>query len=317
MKDFRWPIGIELTGVPWQLTKPLAYYELVDEHHRSLKRQLLHLGINPWSIHVDDHCVEIPTRKATEWAKISHDIQGIRRVLNKNGYYPKHPLVVCGGAHVHVEIKDVRLKLWMVRDLIGRPYLPWVFGEPDDTESMVGLNGCWEEMDRELMRRIETNCYGGSCIYNSYNSYNFHNKVLEILDNEHPEEVILPAIYPSEPLNARRLHRNISNKDYMVVLSDLGTIEFRFFEMAPNWAEQVLQLKWLWHYLEWAYASFVAGKRYPVRLLTSAQLQSITPSQAWDCFSDHCRTIGINPSEYAVFRKRNLLPRWQLGRERN
>lgn len=300
-------MGTELTGINYGYREgwknDLDYYgpaysamcERRSSDINEIRRAMRESQTKYTHIDEDDHCIEIASRKIETYEDFESFSVNARQALYSNFYFPKSPEAVCGGAHIHVGIpRDSQgfykqFKYHLCRDLVMRPYLPWVFGEPDEEGAMNTLINAKEHLEDY----IDTGW----------------NNIGEYLD----------AL--NKPFNFRtnyvRLSDDADAKDKMFRLSPFNTIEFRFFEMTETWEEQELQLHFVCQYMKWMYSRYNRGyQTEDIKLMYPDDLQDIRPGQAVEQFEELCYNIDLNFEDYKPFIKRNLYPRWQNGRMR-
>lgn len=150
---FPYPIGIEMTAIPASYNEKLhqrgvlslaGYHDyptdqLLDGLTYKIKKSLRKNQIKFYHCQQDGHCIEVASPKLYSWSETERWAKAVRKVFKQHDCHPKHPETVCGGCHVHVGSIKVDDKIKLLSDVIMRPYLPWVFGEPDDTNSMNNL----------------------------------------------------------------------------------------------------------------------------------------------------------------------------------
>lgn len=312
-------MGIELTGVPAEFKEkyfnPSPYNELYEQHSQEMdvlllektdliETELKNKNIKYYTCHHDVHCIEVSSPKLYTMQEAESWCIAVRDIFNFYDCYPKHPETVDGGAHIHLGIKDKYLKVALAKDLIMRPFLPWVFGEKDEVDSMNVLINKKTYM-RDLL--LEEDNLDRDVVFYSPGLF----------------RVLLSLIYNTDPVKVK-----ISptcdiiglmdwSKDYMFrSCFHLNTFEFRFFEMTPTWEEQKLQIQFLMAYVKWVKNRMHRGDVTNVALITDHELQMIRPQQAIDGFKKLCQDIRIDFAPYKVFINRNLLPRWGKNKRR-
>jgi len=245
----------------------------------------------------DNHCIEVSSKIIHTYEDYRRFSINVRKAFADNFYAPKNPTAVCGGAHVHVGSIPKKLQYEICRDLVMRPYLPWIFGEPDEDGSMNVLLNCKNSFKeyayRSAMNDADMNYY-----------YFYIEKFIESL---------------FRPFNNNFDYAYLSScmgKDYMFRLSrEYKTLEFRFMEMTETWEEQELQLHFICNYLKWVLERGYNWSGH-LNLLTDEELQAIKPQDCIDLFNELCYDIGLDSDDYKPFIKRNLYPRWEEGRKR-
>ncbi len=288
----------EATSVATHRNLDFDWFEFESRREASLKnvRNDLRLaGLKIHGIHYDDHCLEISSKKISDFASLKNFCIKTRKIMQNNLFFPKNPTTVCGGAHVHVGIKDMKIKYEIARDLVMRPYLPWVFGEPDEAGAMDVLINKKEEFE-DYAIRVASNqpCYG------SYSA-----------------RFLSALMLPFNPeTNYNDLSDSIGKETMFRLSEGYNTLEIRFMEMTETWEEHELQLNFISHYIDWMLMRILTNRTTHIKLITNREMQKIEPKVCADLFNELCYDIGLNPDDYAPFIKRNLYPRWQDGRKR-
>ncbi len=304
-------IGTELTGIHKLYRNNIGMYNYefdvrMQQIFNNVKKHLKQSHTPYHQMHEDDHCLEISSRKIYTTEEYKRFSVNVRKAMEDNFFYPKHNLAVCGGAHIHVGFPSgfpyvLEFKYRLARDLVMRPYLPWVFGEPDEKESMDVLINKKTMMDRYLLQLRNTDSYNQMIREGSM----------------HNQERYLNALML--PFNRSTPYSRMGNgKSHMFRLcQSYRTVEFRFFEMTKTWEEQKLQFDFLIAYLKWQLRQH--SKKMPmteIKLMTHKELQLVKAKDAVDQFAELCYDIGVDFEDYKPFVKRNLYPRWQQGRVR-
>jgi hypothetical protein len=328
---YRWPIGIELTAIHKEYrekyhggrirrasgSRVVKYPNdaLLEPVIPFIKKAMKRQNLQCTDVMIDDHCIEIPSKKLYSLAQTAAWSIAMRKIFASHDCFPKHPETVDGGAHIHVGIKDVQFKIEVFKDLIMRPYLPWVFGDPDEAFAMDNFIHRKDLVDGFLHHReiIKNDGFHGHNEIENYSSLGAGLMHLWYTPNAYMKPCVA---------------KSFNYKDYMARLSGMGTLEFRFFEMTETWEEQELQIKFLMAYLEWMWKRFLKEKKdvleYPERKLSLTNvsihepdyLKKIKKEEAAGQFNNFCRTIGVDHVTYKPFVERNLYPRWELGRQR-
>jgi hypothetical protein len=308
--DLPFVMGTELTGIhrlyreeerKWHMW---AVHERKSKDRESVRRHLEMTHTGYYNIAFDDHCLEISSPKLKTFESYRAFSQNVRTIMANHDYYPKNPTVVCGGGHIHVGVPKTpwggKFRYHVARDLIMRPYLPWVFGEPDEEDAMNVLIN--KANDYRLMDEIWQ--AGGDRIVGDIGRYG---------DTRFIKHLELPY-------NPRTRYVNMSNrhggKTHMFMLTSYPTIEFRFFEMAPSWEDQELQMHFLIAYLNWMVKRLEREDYTDIQLITDEQMQAIEPGVCESLFEEMCYHIGVVYEDYEHIVERNLYPRWTNGRKR-
>jgi hypothetical protein len=259
--------------------------EILNQSYAAIRNGLRRRRVSYANCGADGHCIETSSKICRTFDQLRHFSIGVRDTYEENLFFPKNPTAVCGGAHIHVGINDHKLKWAIAKDLVMRPYLPWIFGEPDEEGAM--------------------NVY--------------INKKIEIGHNEWAGSTdrFLNYLMRDEYIESSSLYGQ-GNKDMMFLWTgtEMDTFEFRFFEMAPTWDEQFHQINWLCAYIRWMQER-TANKDYThVQLCTNEYMQTIQPKPCVEAFEELCEDIGVDVEDYEHLFRRNLYPRWREERVR-
>lgn len=334
MKFEPYTLGTELTSIPTKYNEEAyrrygysrrneSYYNILPNTLKKIKKALKEREMKCHRADVDGHCIEVSSPKFYTYKDFRDWCVNMRKIFAENDCKPKHPQTVCGGAHLHVGKIPNDLKIALAKDMIMRPCLPWVFGEPDESGAMdVLINQ--KKMVSEVIKARKEYPFTQPAMYASETGW-----VLDTLVND---PFPLDALYRpqneyenywlgSEEKGKKRnvpdiIYRMDWSKDYMFRMSDYGTVEFRFFEMTPTWEEQKLQVEFALRYIEWIRKRMLKGDVTKVKLFSDAAVQEIPVSYIEKQFNFLCDEIGVDSSSYKVFLKRNLYPRWEDERIR-
>jgi len=298
-------MGTELTGINKNFISSMDYnttYAHVNWIIESLKSNRTPFE----AVHRDDHCIEISSKKLRSFEQYENFSKKIRALLKNENYFPKCEETVCGGAHIHVNMRgNKEFAYFLCRDLVMRPYLPWIFGEPDENEAMDVLINSKVEVEK-----IKKDYDGNPYKYNGRDSY-LNGRYI------YKERFLFQLMKPYNRLIPYFIYSDDFGKGYMFRLSHYyKTLEFRFFEMTETWEEQKLQMEFLCAYLKWMQKRFKKGITTRIKLMTDPEMQKIRPIQCVRKFHRLCTDIGVNFNDYKPFITRNLYPRWRNGRVR-
>jgi len=131
---FPYTIGTERTYIPRKWSEKRA------EGSALVVRGLMDLSrVRYHAVHKDDHCVEISSPVLQSRPEFKAWFDAVTRIASHPDLdlHPHHDRMVCGGGHIHVGLKQKtkqlrQFKYNVLRDAINRPYLPWVFSQPDE-----------------------------------------------------------------------------------------------------------------------------------------------------------------------------------------
>lgn len=301
-------VGFELTAVHKAFTQK-DYEELRSKNDKRLKKDgsKLEEKLSKKYRHVlkakagypgklaDGHCLEIPSPVCKTVNKVVEFYRDVWNIIKPWGYQPQHSHTVCGGNHWHFGIKDIRTIRALARDLFNRYYIPWVFTQPDDTDSCNNL----------ISHPNVTNVTG---IFFPTNDVKF---IYRGCDN-----FILYLLLSDKriPIKIR-----ISNKEHCFSVGNQAqTFEFRCAEAPKDESELLDQLEFFVKYVAFVKKQMKKGLiKMPTSFMTNEQFQAITPHEAAGQFYHLLGQLGLSIERYEKYVKRNLYPRWELERERS
>lgn len=265
----------------------------------------------------DVHCAEFqsPIFRTSEQVRMFY--QRTRKEMLKYDLLPHHPTAVCGGNHFHFGLDrknnhDIRLVKSVFRDMVNRPYITWVFTQPDDTSSCSNYTA---------------EKYTGNIIKN----YRINPNQLAYGDRVFGDIMLSDNEQVGRELGKMDLG-NLETKEYCVGVNDQGryakkrvngerpyikqyTLEFRCVEAPLDYSEFKDQFDFFYAYYKFHKKQSVNS--IPMaEFMTPEEFQAIPMQTSIDEFNKILITLGLRPSRYAKYVKRNLIPRWQDGRER-
>jgi hypothetical protein len=312
---FPYPLGIEITSIPrisfdkrqekqnakerkeraetraWSLSglgyPPTVRLAMADSVQAALEARKIPFH----DASSDDHCIEVSTKKLYTKNQLRNNFIRIRRVMADYGLRPHHPDMVCGGGHIHAGIPGSRFRHEVMRDVCNRYFLQWVFSQPDEEEACDNLVASIDYNDPDIKQYL-----AGEYAPTDDGIDNIPTKVKALFDPKDKD--------------------GCCSKSYSVLISDLKTVEFRFFEAPLDWSEQWDQVEFVLRYVAYLKRQYDSGTRIKVVPISFAQLQKITPEMAIIEFKKLLGILKLPYKRYAKYVNRNLRPRWRLKRER-
>ena len=256
----------------------------------------------------DGHCVEFPSPvfNSTEVSTRFYDV--LSRLFKKHGLVPKRPETVCGGHHWHVSFPKFYTDEFLTalyRDATMRYFLPWVFTEPDDTESAINYYLTKLCCDPEKIR--DNSEY--------LDQYRFLTERSFI--GEH-------KFVPVSKLNHVTFNQYETNKrNALFSFDDFGTVihynvgfEFRGFEAPCNRDEFLDQQDFVIAYVNWVIDRVSRNDCTKVNFISADRLKQSPMDVAIGEFLDLVKKIGLDGKRYMKYVRRNLIPRWEEDRVR-
>ena len=296
---FPWPIGIELTSIP---IRKMEDYQLENLSY-DITDILKHERIPYYRSYPDDHAIEVASKKLFNWDTTKNWFTSVRKIMSSKGLSPHHPRMVCGGGHIHVGSLPKRFHYEVFRDSAMRPYLPWVFSQPDEQESCDNPLSLTEYQDPSV-------------------EWFFLKGIQKSLTDEQKyllyKVVTIPyALFGDVDSIFHRLVERWYYKQFAVEINnDHNTVEFRFFEAPLDWSEQKDQIDFTFAYLKYLMNRYKKGYRVNVSPMTRESMNAISKNEARSQFNDLLRTLRLSPDRYAKYVERNLFPRWEKRRKR-
>jgi hypothetical protein len=334
MRFAPYTVGTELTAIPKDYDEQNYLNHRYEGHVTSVvmpkafaevKSKMKTLELPSHCIDIDSHCIEVSSPKFSKFEAYKKWCIAVRGVYKSANCYPQHPETVCGGAHLHVGNISNELKIALAKDMIMRPYLPWVFGQPDEAGAMDVLISRRDWIVDLINKRIhrELGQYPNQYIRGEVWALDALINDPYPLDARFKSEINYQNWELKNTFARNKLKKPPDiitamdwSKDFMFRMSGYGTVEFRFFEMTPTWEEQEIQVEFAINYINWVKKRQAKGDVTKAHLITSRQLQKIEPDTAAKDFRSLCSEIGIDSKPYNRFIRRNLFPRWRNGRKR-
>ncbi len=274
----------------------------------------------------DCHCMEFPSPAFGSFPEALKFFRAVRSAFKTYSITPQNPITVCGGGHLHFSIPDPAALRRVMRQVANSYFLPWVFTQPDDTDSCENLCS-----DEELLHvhKFATKQPGEfarlSPDQNCHHNLEHQAKPLTAgMRSVGAVDLSYYQFLVTDTCPASLAHITSSNPKQCLATTrhydggDDGTtapigIEFRCVESPLDESEFLDQFDFFHALVRWAE---VNGSDAPMRLMSMRQLNSITPRQAIRDFKALCKTIGVDAARYRKYINRNLRTRWQLGRSR-
>lgn len=306
-------VGFELTGIFKGYSEDAHLENVASSETKALSSAagaFIALDLNkafnlnlPREGNLDGHCMEIASPVFDSYNKLRAFYQKARRLMSKYHMVPRHPDTVCGGNHLHFGIKSWPWRRAIVRDMALRPYIAWVFTQPEDTASCNNLWGVPHPEDTDSC--FSPNGYAVNAL-----SYVLDGSAFG-MDNDAWQNARRTDWFRFLFTDAK-LPRNIrlwDNKNTCIAISgEHKTVEFRCVEAPMNWNEFKLQLDFFI-----AYVMYIKKNIKNISLPYRIDLQAYKRQDAVDNFNALLVTLGLNPKDYAPMVRRNLIPRWNAG----
>lgn len=284
--------GIEATFIPrWHNESRFSAkygicYSLSDEYNLKLAKVIKQAFVKKGypEAKKDIHCVEICSPVFDSLSKLTKWYSKLRSHALANNFTPHNKSTVCGGGHLHIGGLDKNEIRQCMSLLYRYPAIPWTFLQPDDTDSanlpQLKIDKPYSNLCKTERRQLAFFLKSPEWLTEQWLSYNYH---LPFLDT----------------------------KQFAADYSNNGkTIQYRCIEAPKTVAELQLQLQFFKAFTLWALKQPLTPVVYP------ENLQAIKRHEAIAQFESICQLIGVNYRNYKHLVRRNLMPRWELGRER-
>lgn len=228
----------------------------------------------------DPGVVEISTRILKSWDDMKNTVQTITRKAKKVGLTEKMEYTTGGGGQIHLGVGNrtpaARLhRHAMLRDMSNRPYVCWMFNDPECTdnaknpwEAIIGMGDDFYSNDRQLL--------GLSWDY----------------------------------MKSTKLLAITHSKDHVVRLTE-DTIEFRFFDMPTSWSQHVLHMEFAFAYFSWIRKRVKAGEKFEAKIRSRKAFMKYNDfDKCVSEFRQLIRDLGLSWPKYRKFVK-NLEKRFE------
>lgn len=308
---FKRRIGIEFTWVPeimsktWSKKKDIGQ-GLVEAYASIIKVELESRGINFHNCNSDPDCVEISSLPMKAWKPLAAFYEIVNSIVTFYRLRPRTKFYSSGGGQIHVGDLSVREMVAITRDISNRPYLSWIFNDPEDdinAKSFVSSLCLLTGEDAKKAKRWNKRFYQ----YHTYNPVD--NKILRSL------LWYAPDMSPNGVLGTIRAHQLFVgiHKSYAVSYrEEYETLEFRFFEMQKNLGEVEDHVRFLLTYVEWVCKRLEAGDVSVPTLSHPMHLKRFTKERCIAEFKALLVQLDLPYAKYRKYVNRNLPLRFQF-----
>lgn len=237
--DFSRQAGVEMTYIhrdegDWSRGRPRGKPSTSDYHdefgpgpedsyvRRSIQMGHFHTellaesGICPGMLGNDPGCVEFSTPIMGTWDELYHWWSYGHTLAEMHDLQEEHPHVGGGMGHIHLGVKSNRLISAVTIDIFCRPYVAWAFCDPSAIEYCSPRAYSSFTVPMGVDWDLETDCSEKYTDISPRYKYGMHSK--EFIDHDPESE---------------------------------RTLEFRFFNSAPTWRDQYLQMAFAQRYVQW------------------------------------------------------------------
>lgn len=238
--------GVELTFQPpfKKLSELNEWDDYSPERNRTIGRleQALPDSLY-WACTDDPDCIEIPTRPLKSWEDAKSVITQIIAAAKAEKLVAKCKVSTGGGGHVHVGLpkgmKGEKIVAAAIRDMQNRPYVTWMFADPDTTTQAANQ---WEHV-----------VAAKSALENPHWCDGFYNQHWGMSWKDLCERL-------------KTCHGTFSNRNKRCPVSSrpIPTMEFRFFDCFMEWERYEESLAFAQAYTAWIKNRIKAEDDFPV-----------------------------------------------------
>lgn len=129
-----------------------------------------------YKVKTDGHCIEWPSPVFSDWTALEEAYNEFTKRASDYEYYPHNENVVCGGGHIHLDLPTTKDGIRLRDFVFNYPCIPWVFLQPNDTESgetpkkykawsnklkvsrQATLSSLYESKDWSISKSAKPNC---------------------------------------------------------------------------------------------------------------------------------------------------------------
>lgn len=286
-------IGVELTMMPPCLFKTACSEndDIANGYATAVKAILRKKNVECNRIHRDMRAVEVTSKPMYNWGKVKTFYDQVSAAMRLTGLVPHVPEFISGGGHIHVGDVDADLVANMFRDIQNRPWLNWVFNDPDDQNThsyAMDLEGV-----KSSLKRAAAICNVDPGLFSDELTSEGEAALLFYGDTKY----VSPTWFPDDKSRMVRYH------------STYETFEFRFFQAPDNWKEQEAQIRFVEAYMAWMKTTYPEGTNVEVRLDTVAKIKAMDEEFCRNQFISFMYTLGLPVSPYQRMLDENL-PDW-------
>lgn len=235
-----------------------------------------------------ERAIETASSPFTDLAEISKWYQCMARAAEIIGFQPHDPKMISGGGHIHARYTP-SLAMKAFRDILRRPYLLWVFNDPNDKGCNL-FNEAVGKIDPDLIKIV--------------NALPEDVKLDKMFDRGYMSEEFRRAImYYAKSTENTKSAWLFDDKGYPLRwCARYDTLEFRFFDAPANWEEQKSHVMFVDAYTRW----LKNQPMVPTENLAPKAIRKYTTDSAQVEFYAFCQTLDLNPDDYESQVVRNL-----------
>lgn len=336
-------IGIELCAQPPGLCYPKnedVDHALADAYASVVSALLDKEDFSVNACHGDFNSVEVSSKILRNWGEVRTFYDTVTRLTTAVGCTPHSQHHTSGGGHIHVGDLSVGECVNILRVLQNRPWISWVFNDPDDDRSANSFCDSLESMT--MVKRVSASDFTEdeddfddraeyraaakkwAAEQNAIADKGGSNALIDAATKLNVDLSVLlsGASLDSKARTALTFYANPVYVDRKWLPSDKSgmlrwvpgykTLEFRFFQAPLDWNEQMAHLKFVEALILWVRREL--KDVYEVtNVSTEKQLQDITLEKAQAGFLSFLDVLGLPHKPYARMLVENLPDRFKRG----
>lgn len=236
----------------------------------------------------DQKAVEVASKVLHTWPAVRTFYNTVSGVMLDIGLRPHVEHMTSGGGHIHVGGLSAAIMASAFRDVQNRPWLNWVFNDPDDARSANSTVILTEKIRQDMREACEGATSDPMVFANSLKS-NVENGFVFFGDIRNVKLDWLPT----------------SKQSSLRYCDEYETLEFRFFQAPVDWAEQAAHLRFVEAYLSWLSHNH-STHCPPPTVLTTKQLSAWKETDCAKEFKHFLTELGLPYAPYARMVEENL-----------
>ncbi len=294
-------MGIELTMMPPMLSKnPNTHDGRIVTGLAAVIEGLMDRdakGLQARDAHKDGFAVEVPSKPMKTFGEIKRFYDYVSRTMRAVGLTPHHAHITSGGGHIHMGSVSLPVMINALRDIQNKPWLAWVFNEPDDSNSANSYTEDLEALDAKLKVAARTiNC--DPTLFN---------------DGEVSDDAACALTFYGDLKYASLGYLPDDKGEVARYCQRYKTLELRFFEAPADWDEQEAHVRFADAYMRWVARTYKVAHCVVV-VDTEAKLKAFTLTQCTDLFREFLNELGLPSAPYERMVTENLGYRFKKGK---
>jgi hypothetical protein len=296
-------MGIELTFMsPYADGKPNSDVdsELAGGYARILQAILNQRKVRFNDCSRDIRAVETSSPILKTWSEVEKFYKSVSNAALEIGLRPHVEKLISGGGHIHVGELKPELIAAMFREVQNRPWLNWVFNEPDD-HNTHSYNSNLSSVDSKLKKA----CMTVGCdptLFMGGRSMSSEAQVGLLFYG--PVEHVNRAWFPNDKSRVVRYA-----KEY-------DTFEFRFFRAPNHWEEQKAHVEFVEAFIKYVEKKVKDKVKIVTEMDSSTKLLAFTAEQSKDEFLKFLTELELKHEPYQELIDDNLADWFTRGKRK-